>query len=68
MVQFKAAPNTVDAQPCFDEALLDRIGVDLTRLNQDIRATLDQEGACVRLGPAIPEASVSFDFNDCGST
>ncbi|KVD47579.1 fimbrial protein [Burkholderia sp. ABCPW 11] len=63
-VHFKAAPNTPDAQPCFDKALLDRIGVDVPRLPQDIRTTLDVEGACMRLGQAIPEASVSFDFNE----
>ncbi|AYZ63511.1 fimbrial biogenesis outer membrane usher protein [Burkholderia multivorans] len=62
-VNFEAAPNTADAQPCFDKAQLDRIGVDLTRLPPDIRATLDQDGACMRIGQVIPEASVSFDFN-----
>jgi len=63
-VPFKAAPDTPDAQPCFDKTLLDRIGVDLPRLSPDIRTLLDQEGACVRIGQAIPEASVSFDFNE----
>ncbi|WAS58541.1 fimbrial biogenesis outer membrane usher protein [Burkholderia ambifaria] len=62
-VPFKTAPDTPDAQPCFDRALLDRIGVDLLRLSADVRATLDQDGSCMRIGQAIPEASVSFDFN-----
>jgi len=61
---FKTEPNTVDAQPCFDKALLGKIGVNLTGLLQDIQATLDRDGACVRLGEAIPDASASFDFND----
>lgn len=63
-VQFKAAPNTPDAQPCFDRALLDRIGVDCSRLPQDIRATLEEDDACMRIGQAIPEASASFDFGN----
>ncbi|KVC69144.1 fimbrial protein [Burkholderia ubonensis] len=63
-VAFKSAPNTVDAQPCFDNALLERIGVDLSKLPQDVRTTLAAEGACMRLGQVIPEASVSYDFNE----
>ncbi|RQS09822.1 fimbrial biogenesis outer membrane usher protein [Burkholderia sp. Bp9002] len=63
-IGFNAAPNTVDAQPCFDKAMLDRIGLDLTRLPEEIRATLDAEGTCLRLGQVIPEASISFDFNN----
>ncbi|WP_321959038.1 fimbria/pilus outer membrane usher protein [Burkholderia cenocepacia] len=62
-VPFKAAPNTVDAQPCFDQSMLDRIGVNLERLPADIRETLAQQGACLRIGEAIPDASVGFDFN-----
>ncbi|NTZ06317.1 fimbria/pilus outer membrane usher protein [Burkholderia metallica] len=63
-VPFNAAPDTPDAQPCFDKTLLERIGVDLARLPPDIRATLDGDHACMRIGQAIPEASVSFDFNE----
>ncbi|PRG36935.1 fimbria/pilus outer membrane usher protein [Burkholderia multivorans] len=63
-VPFKAAPNTPDAQPCFDRALLDRIGVDRARLPKDIRATFEQEEACLRIGQIIPDASVSFDFSE----
>jgi len=63
-VPFKAVSDTVDAQPCFDKALLATAGVDLTRLPEDVRTSLEQEGACVRLGEAIPDASASFDFNE----
>ncbi|MDS0793912.1 fimbrial biogenesis outer membrane usher protein [Burkholderia pseudomultivorans] len=63
-VTFEAAPGTPDAQPCFDRTLLDRIGVDRVRLPQDIRASLEPEGACMRIGQIIPEASVSFEFGD----
>ncbi len=60
---FKSAPNTPDAQPYFDKALLDRIGVDLTRLPADVRAALDQPGTTMRIGQVIPESFASFDFN-----
>ncbi|WP_448164918.1 fimbria/pilus outer membrane usher protein [Burkholderia cepacia] len=63
-LQFKSAPNTVDAQPCFDKAQLELIGVDFSKLPQDVRATLDDDGACLRIGQAIQEASVSYDFNE----
>lgn len=63
-LQFKSAPNTVDAQPCFDKAQLELIGVDFSKLPQDVRATLDEDGACLRIGQAIQEASVSYDFNE----
>ncbi|WP_306716754.1 fimbria/pilus outer membrane usher protein [Burkholderia dolosa] len=63
-VPFKAAPDTPDAQPCFDNALLDRIGVDVARLPLDVRTVLEADRACMRIGQAIPDASVSFDFND----
>ncbi|MBR8062417.1 fimbrial biogenesis outer membrane usher protein [Burkholderia ambifaria] len=63
-LQFKSAPNTVDAQPCFDKAQFELIGVDLSKLPQDVRATLDEDGACLRIGQAIQEASVSYDFNE----
>lgn len=63
-VRFKSAPNTVDAQPCFDKAALERLGINMTRLSPDVLATLDQDGACLRIGQVIPEASVDFDFNN----
>ncbi|AIO29051.1 fimbria/pilus outer membrane usher protein [Burkholderia cepacia] len=63
-LQFKNVPNTVDAQPCFDKAQFELIGVDLSKLPQDVRATLDEDGACLRIGQAIQEASVSYDFNE----
>ncbi|XHO62484.1 Outer membrane usher protein HtrE [Burkholderia ambifaria] len=63
-LQFKSAPNTADAQPCFDKAQFERIGVDLSKLPQDVRATLDEDGACLRIGQAIPEATVNYDFNE----
>lgn len=63
-VGFNAAPNTPDAQPCFNRALIDQIGVDRVRLPEHIRATFDHADACLRLGQIIPDASVSFDFGE----
>ncbi|HDR9086473.1 fimbria/pilus outer membrane usher protein [Burkholderia vietnamiensis] len=63
-VPFKSVADSPDAQPCFDKALLERIGVELTALSQEIRTLLEQQGGCVRIGQAIPEATVGFDFND----
>ncbi|WP_043216994.1 fimbria/pilus outer membrane usher protein [Burkholderia gladioli] len=61
---FRAAPGMRDAQPCFDRALLERIGIDLSSLRPSRQATLDHDGACLRIGQAVDEASFSFDFND----
>ncbi len=61
---FRAAPGMRDAQPCFDRALLERIGIDLSSLRPSRQATLDHDGTCLRIGQAVDEASFSFDFND----
>ncbi|KVO23976.1 fimbrial protein [Burkholderia ubonensis] len=63
-VPFKPAPNTVDAQPCFDEDSLEKLGVDVARLPADIRAALAEEHACMRIGQAISDAFATFDFNE----
>ncbi|WP_334042410.1 fimbria/pilus outer membrane usher protein [Burkholderia ambifaria] len=63
-VPFKAAPGTFDAQPCFDEDGLRRIGVDLARLPETVRARLAEPAACVRIGEAVAEAFATFDFNE----
>ncbi|WP_085538627.1 fimbria/pilus outer membrane usher protein [Burkholderia pseudomallei] len=63
-VPFKVAPGTFDAQPCFDEDGLRRIGVEIARLPETARAQLEEPGACVRIGQAIAEAFATFDFNE----
>ncbi|MCA8293765.1 fimbrial biogenesis outer membrane usher protein [Burkholderia sp. AU30198] len=63
-VPFKSAPNTLDAQPCFDEHLLRKVGVDLAKLPADLAKQILVDGACMRIGQLIPEASVGFDFNE----
>ncbi len=63
-VPFRAAPGMLDAQPCFDQALLERLGIDLASLRPSRLASLAHDGACLRIGQAVDEASFSFDFND----
>ncbi|KVD47276.1 fimbrial protein [Burkholderia sp. ABCPW 11] len=61
-VRFAAVADTADAQPCFDRALLERAGVDLTRLAPDAVARLDASEACHRIGDIVADASATFDF------
>ncbi|OXJ12686.1 fimbria/pilus outer membrane usher protein [Burkholderia sp. HI2500] len=63
-IAFKAAPDTPEAQPCFDEKVLRRIGIDFARLPADVAAAITAKGECLRIGQIVPEASASFDFNE----
>ncbi|HEY4350121.1 MAG TPA: fimbria/pilus outer membrane usher protein, partial [Paraburkholderia sp.] len=54
--------NIGNVQPCFDKALLERIGVDLSKLSSKAGATLAAAGdACVPLPQLVPDATASFD-------
>lgn len=49
-------------EPCFDRDLLERIGVDLTKLSTEAAARLDGgKGACAPLPDLIRDATASFD-------
>ncbi|RQU77857.1 fimbrial biogenesis outer membrane usher protein [Burkholderia cenocepacia] len=61
-VRFVAAPDSGDARPCFDRALLERVGVDFGKLAPDVVARLDGDDACLRLDEVVPGASTAFDF------
>jgi outer membrane usher protein len=56
-----------NVQPCFDRALLERLGVDLAKLSPQATASIsqgpgeDSGGACVPLPELVPDASASFD-------
>ncbi|AQQ37738.1 MULTISPECIES: fimbria/pilus outer membrane usher protein [Burkholderia] len=63
-ITFNGAPGTPDAQPCFDEKLLRRIGVDFQKLPPETVAAIAVKGECRRIGQIVPEASVSFDFSE----
>ncbi|KVT41447.1 fimbrial protein [Burkholderia ubonensis] len=63
-VTFRASAKSLDAQPCFDEALLQDIGVDVERLHADTLAQLRDERACMELPDAIPDAASVFAFDE----
>ncbi|KVT47656.1 fimbria/pilus outer membrane usher protein [Burkholderia ubonensis] len=63
-VTFRASAKSPDAQPCFDEALLQDIGVDVERLHADTLAQLRDERACMELPDAIPDAAAVFAFDE----
>ncbi|AQV98720.1 fimbrial assembly protein [Cupriavidus necator] len=48
-----------NVQPCFDRAVLERMGVDLAKLSPEASARLDT--GCVSLPDLIPDATASFD-------
>ncbi|WP_200811060.1 fimbria/pilus outer membrane usher protein [Pseudogulbenkiania subflava] len=49
-----------DVQPCFDRALLERIGVDLSKLQPEASSRL-AEGACAPLPEWVSAAAAEFD-------
>ncbi|NML33938.1 fimbria/pilus outer membrane usher protein [Paraburkholderia antibiotica] len=55
----KTASGSVE--PCFDKDLLERIGVDLTKLSPEATAQLANKGECTTLPQLINDASASFD-------
>ncbi|QTO18424.1 fimbrial biogenesis outer membrane usher protein [Burkholderia seminalis] len=63
-IEFKAAPGTPDAQPCFDEKTLRRIGIDFTKLPAQTVKAVTIDGECRRIGQLVSEASASFDFSE----
>ncbi|MFP3505733.1 fimbria/pilus outer membrane usher protein [Burkholderia sp. SIMBA_062] len=63
-IKFRASTRTADAQPCFDDVLLQDIGIDLERLQPDTLAQLRDERACMELPDAIPDASAAFAFDE----
>ncbi|VWC53651.1 fimbria/pilus outer membrane usher protein [Burkholderia lata] len=61
-VAFKPVPGTADAQPCFDESQLRRIGVDLGKLNLDLVKQIVIDRACLPISQVVTEAGADFDF------
>lgn len=55
----QTAPGIVE--PCFDRDLLERIGVDLTKLSPEATAQLESKGECATLPRLIVDASATFD-------
>ncbi|HDR9511646.1 fimbrial protein [Burkholderia cepacia] len=63
-IKFRASARSTDAQPCFDEALLQDVGVDVERLPAGTLAQLRDERACMELPDAIPDATATFVFDE----
>ncbi|NTX43679.1 fimbrial biogenesis outer membrane usher protein [Burkholderia cepacia] len=61
-VRFEVVPGAEDARPCFDEALLKRVGVDFRKLAPDVVSQLSGENACLSIERVVPEARAMFDF------
>lgn len=61
-VQFKALAGSQDALPCLDKALLEKVGIDLSRLPPEAALKLVADGGCNRLDQIIAGALTSFDF------
>lgn len=59
-VRFTAEQEGVDAQACFDRALLSRAGVDVAQVALEEAVASD---ICLRLDRLIPNATASFDFS-----
>lgn len=53
-----------NVQPCFDRTLLERIGVDLTRLTPEATARLDAGADCTVLSDLVPSATAVFDSGE----
>ncbi|KML46882.1 fimbrial protein [Burkholderia cepacia] len=63
-ITFRASAQSADAQPCFDEAQLEAIGVDVDRLVPGVLSRLRDDRACVEVGSAIPDARAEFEFGE----
>ena len=61
-VNLRSVGNSV--LPCFDHALLDRIGVDLSKLKPDAGSQLEQGGSCTPLSQWVPDGTAVFDMSE----
>lgn len=63
VMQQKVGNDPQSVQPCFDRALLERIGVDLSRLSPEANARLSSGdgAACSTLADLVPDATAVFD-------
>ncbi|WP_256702065.1 fimbria/pilus outer membrane usher protein [Burkholderia sp. SRS-W-2-2016] len=63
-VNFRTPQGADSATPCFDKALVGRLGLNQTRLTDSARAVLAGGGECMDLGEIVEGASVTFDMSD----
>ncbi len=60
----ETAGKDSEVLPCFDEALLDRIGVDPGKLAPETTASVRMPDACVPLQAIVHDATASFDSGE----
>jgi outer membrane usher protein len=60
-LRFAVTTDPLQAKPCFNRALLGRMGVDSSKLKPPPLADLDSPDACRQLSELLPGASVEFD-------
>ncbi|ORT82533.1 fimbrial protein [Burkholderia puraquae] len=65
-VRFNAAAGAVNAAPCFDRALVSRLGLDDQALTDSARAELlrVQAGECTDIDKLVADAAVEFDMSE----
>src|SRR5690606_38419739 len=56
-ITFKRNPRTDENEPCFDQEMLEQIGIDLSKLPAPVSA----ESTCLRLPEIVPDATVVYE-------
>lgn len=64
LVPLRVQGQSDQATPCYSEALLQKLGVDLRRLGRQSADRLVQDGACAGLGSIVADATEALDFAD----
>lgn len=63
-VPFASVSARTNAQPIFDKALLQRIGIDFGKLSPEVSAKLAEGQSGLLIGDAIESATTTFEFGD----
>lgn len=65
-VVFRQTSDKDGVFPCFNQSILEAIGVDLSKLSEEALAILRnaKDGTCVALGDMVPDAGSTFDSGD----
>jgi outer membrane usher protein len=62
--QMRDSPKNADAQACFDRSLLERMGVNLSKLTPEVTAALAAPESCRPMREIIDEVTSTFDFGN----
>lgn len=61
-LSFKARPGNEEALACFDNALLERLGLDSSKFYPQAQQQLSAAQACIPIDGALDDASSRLDF------